>query len=55
MKTRNFIVKIYKRPFVQKVQAKDKKEAEQKAIGIFKVLYKTKNIHKIKVINDTNT
>ena len=55
MRIRNFIVKIYKRPFVQKVQAKDKKVAEQRAIGIFKVFYKTKNIEKIKVTNDTNT
>lgn len=57
MKTRNFIVKIYEKPFTYKIKAKDKKEAEQKAIGNYQLGIKSEqhqSIHKIKVVNDTD-
>lgn len=56
-KTRNFIVKIYEKPFTYKLKAKNKKEAEQEAIKNYQLGIKSEqhqNIHKIKVINDTD-
>jgi hypothetical protein len=58
MKIRNFIVKIYEKPFVYKIKAKDKKEAEQKATNSYyndnKHIQRTPDIHKIKVVNNTD-
>ncbi len=57
MKNRNFIVKIYEAPLTYKIKAKDKKEAEQEAIKSYQLGTKSEqhqNIHKIKVVNDTD-
>lgn len=53
MKTRNFIVKIYKKPLVYKIKAKNKKETKSKALSEI-YMGKEENIHEIKVVNDTN-
>lgn len=54
MKLRNFIVKIHEKPTEHRIQAKDKKDAEQEARHKFSMGGDPKRIHKIKVFNDTD-